>query len=136
MALCSEKIGRPTDHVAWFEKAAAGSGGLPFVLCLLGRAYALNGQHGKARELEVKLQALSEQRYTSQVAHALLAIGLGEFDRAMQWLEEAFQVHDAFLCYAKVFPPYHPLREQPRFQQMLLRMGVASPSSTETTAAD
>jgi eukaryotic-like serine/threonine-protein kinase len=136
MALCSEKIGRPADHVAWFEKAAAGSGGLPFVLGLLGRAYALNGQQGKARELQAKLQSLSEQRYTSQVAHALIAIGLGEFDRAMQWLEEAFQAHDAFLCYAKVFPPYDPLREQPRFQQMLHRMGVASPSSTETTAAD
>jgi len=136
MALCSEKMGRGADHVAWLEKVAAGSGGLPFVLGLLGRAYALNGQQDKARELQSRLQAMSEQRYTSQVAHALISIGLGELDRAMKWLEEAFEAHDAFLCYAKVFPPYDPLREQPRFQEMLQRMGVLDPTSSETTATN
>jgi serine/threonine-protein kinase len=133
MALCSEKIGRGADHVAWLEKVAAGSGGMPFVLGLLGRAYGLNGQQDKARELQSRLQAMSEERYTSQVAHALISIGLGELDRAMHWLEEAFEAHDAFLCYAKVFPPYDPLREQQRFQEMLQRMGVLDPSSSETT---
>ena len=136
MALCSEKIGRPADHVSWFEKAAEASAGLPFVLGLLGRAYALNGQTDKARELQAKLHSISEQRYTSQVAHALVSIGLGELDCAMQWLEDAFQAHDAFLCYAKVFPPFEPLRGQPRFQEMLRRMGVAGPVSSETNTLD
>ena len=136
MALCSEKMGRLADHVTWLEKAAAGSSGLPIVLGLLGRAYALNGQNDKARELQAKLQAISKQRYTSQVAHALVAIGLGELDSAMQWLEEAFQAHDAILCYAKVFPPYDALREHPRFQEMLRRMGVAGPFTSENDTAD
>lgn len=135
MALCSEKLGRPAEHVAWLEKAAAGGGGLPFVLGLLGRAYALNGQTDKAVEFQAKLQELSEKHYTSQVARALVSLGLGELDRAMHWLEEALQAHDAFLCYAKVFPPYDPLRSNPRFQEMLRHMGVADPVSSETAAA-
>jgi serine/threonine protein kinase/tetratricopeptide (TPR) repeat protein len=134
IALCSEKMGRPADHVAWFERAAAGSARMPMVLGLLGRAYALNGQTDKARALQTELQAIAERRYTSQVAHALVAMGLGELDSAMQWLQEAFQAHDAFLCYAKVFPPYDALREQPRFQEMLRQMGVADPSTSATVA--
>jgi serine/threonine protein kinase/Tfp pilus assembly protein PilF len=134
MALCSEKTGRLADHVAWFEKAAATSAELPFVLGLLGRAYALNGQDDKARELQAKLRTMSETRNTSQVAHALVSLGLGELDRAMQWLEEAFRAQDAFLCYARVFPPFDPLRKMLRFQEMLYRMGVAGSGTGETTA--
>ena len=125
LALCSEKIGHPADSVVWLEKTTQGSAELPFVLGLLGRAYALNGQREKAVEMQHKLQTISKQRYTSQVAHALVALGLGDLDLAMQWLEEALQAHDAFLCYAKVFPPYDPLRDRPRFQEMLQRMGLA-----------
>jgi serine/threonine protein kinase len=136
MALCSEKIGRLGDHVAWFEKAAAGSAEMPFVLGLLGRAYALNGQNDKAHEVQTKLLVIAKQRYTSQVAHALVSLGLGELDCAMDWLEEACQAHDAFLCYAKVFPPYDPLRKQPRFEEMLRRMGVTGTFSSETNVAD
>lgn len=88
---------------------------MPLVLGLLGRAYALDGQNDKARELQTELQAIAKRRYTSQVAHALVSMGLGELDSAMQWLQEAFQAHDAFLCYAKVFPPYDALRERPAF---------------------
>ncbi len=136
IALCSEKLGHSADHVRWFEKAAAGSAGLPFVLGLLGRAYALNGQDDQARELQSKLQAISEQRYTSQVAHALVSVGLGELDGAMQWLQKAFEAHDALLCYAKVFPPYDALRGNPRFQEMLRYMGVAGPFTNENDTAD
>lgn len=132
MALCSEKVHRPADHVAWFEKAAAASAEMPFVLGLLGRAYALNGQREEAREVQEKLRALSELRYTSQVAHALVSLGLGELDAAMQWLEEAFQAQDAFLCYAKVFPPYDPLRNMTRFEQMLQSMGLSGSGVTES----
>lgn len=136
IALCSEKMGRSADHVTWFERAAAGSPNLPIVLGLLGRAYALSGQDDKARELQAKLQVISKQRYTSQVAHALVAIGLGELDRAMQWLQEAFKAHDAILCYAKVFPPYDALREQPHFQEMLRCMGIADSSIGKTLTTD
>jgi tetratricopeptide (TPR) repeat protein len=128
MALCSEKLGRPADHVAWCEKAVATSGEIPLLLGFLGRAYALNGQSDQARALQAKLHELSSQRYTSQVAHALICLGLGELEAAMQWLEEAFLAHDAFLCYAKVFPPYDPLRGLPRFQEMISRMGVVEPT--------
>lgn len=135
-------------HGAVFRKARASLGagclageggggrrGLPFVLGLLGRAYALNGQVEKALEIQLKLQELSEKRYTSQVARALVSLGLGELDRALHWLEEALQAHDAFLCCAKVFAPYDPIRAHPPFHDMLRRMGVADPVSSETAAA-
>jgi len=50
-----------------------------------------------SRELAYKFSlqaaAISKERYASQVAHALIAIGLGELDSAMLWLEEGWATY-------------------------------------------
>jgi hypothetical protein len=53
---------------------------------------------------------------------ALVYAGLGEKDRAFEWLERAYKDHDKSLYFLKVDPTLDPLRSDPRFQDLLRRM--------------
>jgi TolB-like protein/Tfp pilus assembly protein PilF len=91
------------------------------ILGHLGNAYARAGQKAEAQKLLQKLIELSKQGLgTWEVA--LVYAGLGDKDRAFEWLEKAYQVHDKGLIYLKVDPPLDPLRSDPRFQDLLRRM--------------
>ncbi|MGD1156313.1 MAG: tetratricopeptide repeat protein [Terriglobia bacterium] len=87
----------------------------------LGNAYARAGQKAEAQKLLQKLIELSKQkRGTWEVA--LIHAGLGDKDRAFEWLERAYQVRDKGMSFLKVDPPLDPLRSDPRFQDLLRRM--------------
>ena len=89
----------------------------------LGNAYARAGQKAEARKLLQKLIELSKQQLgTWEVA--LVYAGLGEKDRAFEWLERAYKIHDSGMCWLKVDQPLDPLRSDPRFQDLLRRMNL------------
>jgi TolB-like protein/DNA-binding winged helix-turn-helix (wHTH) protein/Tfp pilus assembly protein PilF len=93
----------------------------PMVLGHLGNTYARAGQRFEAQKVLQKLIDLSRQNIgTWEVA--LVYAGLGDKDRAFEWLEKAYQVHDKGMLYLKVDPPLDPLRSDPRFQDLLRRM--------------
>jgi hypothetical protein len=56
---------------------------------------------------------------------ALLKGAFGQKDEAFQWLEVAYQQHDAGLKFLKVDPCLDPLRDDPRFAQLMRRVGLA-----------
>ena len=58
-------------------------------------------------------------------ALALVYIGLGQKDEAVAWLEKAYEAHSAFLVFIKVSPVWDSLRPDPRFQDLLRRLGLA-----------
>jgi len=86
-----------------------------------GNAYARAGNKAEAHKAIQKLIELSKQR-VGNLAVALVYAGLGEKDRAFEWLEKAYKVHDKGMCYLKVDPTLDPLRSDPRFQDLLRRM--------------
>jgi hypothetical protein len=53
---------------------------------------------------------------------ALVYAGLGEKDRAFEWLEKAYRVHDKGMVYLRVDPTLDPLRSAPRYKDLLRRM--------------
>jgi tetratricopeptide (TPR) repeat protein len=65
---------------------------------------------------------MSRDRYVppSTVAYAYAAAG--DYDRAIDWIEEAFDARDTQLYLAGAFPLYDPFRNHPRFQEILRRM--------------
>ena len=128
MGLIALREGRFTDAITWFERVLAVSGGTPLGLGLLGYGYALNGRQAEATQILQQLTKGAERRYVSPVAHALVHIGLGNQDEALDWLEKAYGARDALLAYANVFPPYDTLRGSPRFQALLKRMAFATKS--------
>jgi hypothetical protein len=60
----------------------------------------------------------------SPTAFILIHLALGEKDRAFEWLEKAYEARDFDLCEIKVDPRLEPLRSDPRFADLLRRVGV------------
>jgi tetratricopeptide (TPR) repeat protein len=95
-------------------------------IALLGNVYALAGRHEEARKLLGQLEVLSKQKYVPPFFIAAIYIGLGEKDRAFEWLEKAYQEHHPHLVNLKVQPVFDPIRSDPRFADLLRRMGLSS----------
>ena len=90
----------------------------------LGHAYALAGKRAEAQRVLDDLLALSKQRFVSPYDISLVHLGLGEKDKAFEWLQKAVAERVGLLVYLKVDPLFDPLRSDPRFQDLLRRMGL------------
>jgi tetratricopeptide (TPR) repeat protein len=90
----------------------------------LGHAYAVSGNREEAQKVMDELEELSKQRYVSSYHIALIYTGLGEKDRAFEWLEKAYEERSDLLVYLKVEPRVDRLRSDPRFTRLLRRMGL------------
>lgn len=124
---------RPTDAIPWFERALTSSGNNALGLGFLGYALARDGRTEEANEKLDRLLKASAARYISPIAMALVHIGLSDHDKAMDWLENAYDVRDAWLAYAKVFPPYEPLRGSARFRALLTEIALGGGFDQQTT---
>jgi TolB-like protein len=98
-------------------------GDTPHALGHAGNAYARMGQTMKAREIIRKLEDHVEREGVGRYEIALVYAGLGERDEAFAWLEKSFQAHDKGLTFLKADPCLDPLRSDPRFQDLLQRVG-------------
>lgn len=96
------------------------------LLASLGHAYALAGERSKALKALDELREMSKQRYISPYLFAVVCIGLGDKDQTFAWLEKAYQDRSFFLLWLKVEPLFAPLRDDPRFQDLLRRVGLAA----------
>ena len=93
-------------------------------LSALAYAYAVAGQPVEARELLERVKSLSEQRYVAASFIALAHIGLNEIDEAFAWLQKAVEQHDPWVTLIAPFPIWDPLREDPRYTDLLRRMNL------------
>ncbi len=69
---------------------------------------------------------MSKHRYVSPYLFALVYAGLGDKDQTFAQLEKAFQDRSFFLIWLKVEPQFDSLRDDPRFQDLLRRIGLQS----------
>jgi serine/threonine-protein kinase len=124
LGLAYEQKGMFKEAIAEFEKALSLSGGSALMKAHLGHAYAVAGDQAKARQILAELEQQSSQSYVSPFHLAVIHVGLGEKDKAFEQLERAFSDHAEFLVYLKAEPRLAPLRSDPRFQDLLRRMGL------------
>jgi len=101
------------------------SGNGPDSLGHLGNAYARAGLAAAARKTIVQLQNNVARDGVGRYEIALVYTGLGEKQEAFKWLEEAYSAHDVGLVYLKIDPCLDPLRSDPRFDDLLQRVGLA-----------
>ena len=94
----------------------------PFITAHLGFAYARNGQKDKAMEILQELNRLAGQRFVSPFCQALVYLGLREDDKAIDWLEKAYEEGSIWMDWLKVEPIYDPIRSNPRFQALYRKM--------------
>jgi len=90
----------------------------------LAQAYAGSGRRDKANQILSELQAAAKTRYVSPANLALGYIGLGDADAAFAALERGYAEHSQALTFLKADPVYDSLRSDPRFADLLRRVGL------------
>ena len=111
--------------IAEFQKAMALSESDPDFFMDLGYAYAVAGNRDEAQTILAELKRKRERGFVSSSALAIVYGALGEKDEAFAWLEKAYEERDPQLTYLKVGPRFDPLRRDPRFKEVLRRVGLA-----------
>jgi len=95
----------------------------PFVLALLGQAYAKLGQRDEALKILAQLPQIATHRYVPSYSYALLHMALGEKDKAVEWLERSYQEGAGLdVIFLKVDPMLDPLQKEPRFQALVAKV--------------
>jgi len=90
----------------------------------LAYAYALSGKKQEALRIIEDLKQRSKRSYISPTVIAFIYAGLGENDQAFEWLEKAYNGRDFILVLLKVEPTFDRLRSDPRFEDLLRRVGL------------
>jgi tetratricopeptide (TPR) repeat protein len=114
--------GQYREAIAAYQEGIKLGGDSPDTQIYLGAAYALAGEREQARAILKRLEA---RKYVSPGALAALYVALGERE-ALASLERAYAEHDAQLQWLRVDANLDPLRSDPRFQDLLRRVGFAS----------
>ena len=91
-----------------------------------GLAYATAGKRREAEDIIRRFREISKTEYVMAYHLALIYAALGEKDKAFAELEKAFAERDYLLPRIKVEPFLDPLRDDPRFQDLIKRMGLPS----------
>ncbi|HEX6183607.1 MAG TPA: BTAD domain-containing putative transcriptional regulator [Pyrinomonadaceae bacterium] len=118
--------GMHAEAVKELRKARELSAGNTEVLSFLGFAYAAAGERGAAVETLRELNRLAERGYVPPYHLAVVHTGLGEKEQAFRWLERAFEKHAVDLFTLKVEPMFDALRDDPRFTDLLRRVGLTA----------
>ena len=116
--------GKQGDAIREFQSALELAGTADTDIQLdLGFAYAVSGRPDEARRILANLQQLYQQGIVPAASLATLHGALGESNEAFVWLEKAYQERDPQLTYLKAGRRFEPLREDPRFGQLVRRVG-------------
>ncbi len=96
----------------------------PASLALLARVYATAGKKDEAQKLLADPIRFSQRSHVLSTAIALIYVGLGDKEQALRWLNKAYEERDGGLVWFKEDPAFDPLRSDPRFQDLLRRIGL------------
>jgi serine/threonine protein kinase len=117
--------GMQKEAIAECEKAAAIVSATPYALSGLGYVYAVFGRKVEAQNVLDRLKELSEQKYVSPRFAASIYAGLGDKDKAFEFLRAAYEDRSLQIGPGiKADPTYDSLRSDPRFRDLLGRVGL------------
>ena len=112
------------EAISQFEKWVTLAEGNPSSQAALAQAYAVAGRRLEARKLTNELEDLKKDKYVSSYELAVIYVGLGETDQALRSLQQAYEERDGWLAgWVKVDPRLDSLRSEPRFRELLRRLG-------------
>jgi TolB-like protein/Flp pilus assembly protein TadD len=120
-----EGKGMYPEAIAEYQKAMALSPGATAFKSYLGHAYAVSGHRKEAEQVLDELKARSGRDYFFPARLAAIDVALGNNDEAFTLLDQALEEHDITVTYIKVEPEFDPVRSDPRFQDLLRRVGLS-----------
>ncbi len=112
------------DAIPVLEKAMSLSKGSPVATGVLIRAYAHAGRRSDALRLLSELKQKRKAGYIPAAAFVNAYLGLGDNERAFYWLEQAYREQSNILQWIKVHPYFDPIRSDPRFADIVRRVGL------------
>ena len=115
------KKGDIAGAIIEFEKAKAPNPGA-WYQGYLGYAYAISGDRTKAEQALHELQEFAKEQYVSPTALATIHLGLGENEKCLDWLEEAYEQRDSACWYLAIDQIYDSMRTEPRFQALVAKI--------------
>lgn len=121
--------GRFDEAVVELQSVVASWGGAVYPTALLGHAYAAAGREAEAREVLDRLLARSKTEYVPGYDIATVYAGLGERDRAFDWLQKASEERSNALGRFRMDPRLRSLWADSRFQDLLRRVQTADEPS-------
>jgi TolB-like protein/DNA-binding winged helix-turn-helix (wHTH) protein/Tfp pilus assembly protein PilF len=125
LGLAYEQSRRYPEAIVEFQRTISLSVGNSTSLGALGHAYAVSGQKTEAAKILQQLQKLPPRlSLVSAFDIALLHTGLGHNDQAFLWLGKACDERDYWIGTLAVEPRLEPLRSDPRFGDLLRRIGL------------
>jgi TolB-like protein/DNA-binding winged helix-turn-helix (wHTH) protein/Flp pilus assembly protein TadD len=117
--------GKLAEGIQELEKAVALSeGSTPRAIAHLGYAYAVAGRKNDAEEQLAKLKEVAKKHHVHPDLLAGVYAGLGQKEEAFAWLEKAYQVHARDLLELKYDPHFKSLHSDPRFIDLVRRIGL------------
>jgi len=96
----------------------------PLWLAFLADVYARAGKRSEAKKVLSDVEQLAKRRYVCAYEIAVAYLSLGEKDRAFEWLERGYADRSECMVLLKVDPRVDRLRPDPRFQELMQRVGI------------
>jgi TolB-like protein/Flp pilus assembly protein TadD len=127
-ALAHFNLGRAYEQENQHEKALAefqqsrNFAANPATIVPFGYTYGRMGQREKANATLLQLQELAQKQYVPAVYWAMIYTGLGQKDKAFEWLDRSFDEQCDYLVFLDQDPMTDPLRSDPRFASLLKRV--------------
>ncbi len=108
----------------------------PFATANLAYAQGISGDRAGAMATLEELNAMSRGGKAVPFNLALVSLGLGDYPRTIDYLEQAYAANSQFLVWLKVDPIYDPLREEPRFKELMGKLNFGGWGNCRGTSAE
>jgi tetratricopeptide (TPR) repeat protein len=106
------------------RRSLAADGGDPSLSPDLAYIDAMLGKRDQTRQILNRLLTLAKKNPVAPGMIALVYIALDERAQALTWLEKAYQQHSSMMTWLKTDPRFDRIREEPRFQELMRRVGL------------
>jgi len=132
--LAHVQVGRVYEHLERYEEALAEfsiarklAKNSPETGASIAHLFAVSGKPEEARILLQELESMAGREYVSAYDFALVHAALGDKKEAFEWLDRAYEIHDAWMIYLTVDPRWKPFRSDPKYIEMVERIGLPQP---------
>jgi hypothetical protein len=120
------RLNEHAKAIAHLKQARTETGEMPLMDAALGLAYAVSGKKAETLKLAEGFKLAAKKRYIPPTYFGMLFAGLGDKDKAMMWLEKAYEDRADGLTWLNVEPMLDEVRSDPRFQNLIRRIGLTS----------
>jgi tetratricopeptide (TPR) repeat protein len=124
LGMCYEQQRRFGEALEEIRKSRELSGGNLLMIGSLGHAYGSAGLKAEAEAVLDEMRELQKERYVAALDFANVYAGLKDRERALEWLERAYEERSAWLVWINCDPRLDWLRDDPRFRAVLRKMGM------------